>query len=238
MSNSSARKPAVGFIFITLVLSIVGFGLLIPILPTLIKEFQGGDFTTGSYAFGWIVSVYALMQFICSPILGALSDRFGRRRIILIATAGSAIDYVIMACAAMQLLPGGRERALVWFFISRIIAGSTAGILATANAYIADVTPPEKRAQSFGLLGAAFGIGFIIGPALGGFLGKYGLYLPFWVAAGCSAANWLYGYFVLPESLAPENRRAFSWKRANPIGALLGLRQHPVVLGLASTQFF
>jgi DHA1 family tetracycline resistance protein-like MFS transporter len=237
MSNATARKPAVGFIFITLVLSIVGFGLLIPILPTLIKEFQGGDFTNGSYAFGWIVSVYALMQFICSPILGSLSDRFGRRRIILIATAGSAIDYVIMACAAMQLLPGGRAHALLWFFISRVIAGSTAGILATANAYIADVTPPERRAQSFGLLGAAFGIGFIIGPALGGFLGKYGLYLPFWVAAGCSAANFIFGYFVLPESLKPENRRPFEWKRANPIGALYAMKRFPAVLGLVECYF-
>ena len=227
MSNASVRKPAVGFIFITLVLSIVGFGLLIPVLPKLIKEFQGGDFTTGSYSFGWIVSVYALMQFVCSPILGSLSDRFGRRRIILIATAGSAIDYVIMACAP----------TLAWFFVARIVAGSTAGVLATANAYIADVTPPEKRAQSFGLLGAAFGIGFIIGPALGGLLGKYSLHLPFWFAAGCAALNFIFGYFVLPESLKPENRRAFEWKRANPIGALYAMKRFPAVLGLVECYF-
>ena len=227
MSNPSARKAATGFIFITLVLSIVGFGLLIPVMPRLIKQFQGGDFTSGSYSLGWIVSIYALMQFICSPILGSLSDRFGRRPVILIATAGSAIDYVIMASAP----------ALAWFFVARIIAGSTAGVMATANAYIADVTPPEKRAQSFGLLGAAFGIGFIIGPALGGLLGKYDLRLPFWFAAGCSALNWLYGYFVLPESLKPENRRAFSWKRANPVGALLALKRFPAVLGLVECFF-
>jgi DHA1 family tetracycline resistance protein-like MFS transporter len=232
----------VGFIFVTLVLSIVGFGLLIPVLPKLIKEFQGGDFTTGSYSFGWIVSIYALMQFICSPILGSLSDRFGRRRIILIATAGSAIDYVVMASAVgltqfFNQAFSSHIPTLTWFFVARIIAGATAGVLATANAYIADVTPPEKRAQSFGLLGAAFGIGFIIGPALGGLLGKYSLNLPFWFAAGCAALNWLFGYFVLPESLRPENRRAFDWKRANPIGALYAMKRFPAVLGLVECYF-
>jgi DHA1 family tetracycline resistance protein-like MFS transporter len=242
MSEMSARQPGVGFIFITLVLSIVGFGLLIPVLPKLIKEFQGGDFTTGSYSFGWIVSIYALMQFICSPILGSLSDRFGRRRIILIATAGSAIDYVVMASAVgltqfFNQAFSSHIPTLTWFFVARIIAGATAGVLATANAYIADVTPPEKRAQSFGLLGAAFGIGFIIGPALGGLLGKYSLNLPFWFAAGCAALNWLYGYFVLPESLRPENRRAFDWKRANPIGALYAMKRFPAVLGLVECYF-
>ncbi len=221
------RAPATRFIFITLVLAVIGFGLLIPVLPKLIVEFSGGDVAAGSGTYGWIISVFALMQFVFSPILGSLSDRFGRRRIILIATAGSAIDYAIMAWAP----------TLAWFFVARIIAGSTAGVLSTANAYIADVTPPEKRAQAFGLLGAAFGIGFIIGPVLGGFLGNYSLRLPFWVAAGCSAANWLYGYFVLPESLQPENRREFSWKRANPVGALAALRHFPAVLGLVESFF-
>ena len=222
-----ARAPAIKFIFITLVLAVVGFGLLIPVLPKLIVEFRGGNVASGSGAYGWIISVFALMQFFCAPILGALSDRFGRRRIILIATAGSAIDYIIMANAP----------TLAWFFVARIIAGATAGVLSTANAYIADVTPPEKRAQSFGLLGAAFGIGFIIGPVLGGLLGNYSLRLPFWFAAGCAAANWLYGFFVLPESLKPENRRAFSWRRANPIGALMALQRFPAVLGLAESFF-
>ncbi len=222
-----ARQPAVMFIFVTLVLAIVGFGLLIPVLPKLIVQFQGGDMANGSYDYGRVISVYALMQFIGAPILGSLSDRYGRRRIILIATAGSAIDYVIMANAP----------TLAWFFVARTIAGFTAGVLSTANAYIADVTPPEKRAQSFGLLGAAFGIGFIIGPVLGGLLGKYDLRLPFWVAAGCAAANWLWGCFVLPESLKPENRRAFSWRRANPIGALMALQRFPAVLGLAECYF-
>jgi DHA1 family tetracycline resistance protein-like MFS transporter len=227
MSEKSARQPGVGFIFVTLVLSIVGFGLLIPVLPKLIVQYEGGDFTNGANTLKWIVGIYAFMQFVCSPILGSLSDRFGRRPIILIATAGSAIDYLIMASAP----------SLAWFFVARVIAGSTAGVLATANAYIADVTPPERRAQSFGLLGAAFGIGFIIGPVVGGLLGQFDLRLPFWFAAGCSAANWLWGYLVLPESLKSEHRRAFSWKRANPVGALMAMRRFPAVLGLVECFF-
>jgi DHA1 family tetracycline resistance protein-like MFS transporter len=227
MSTPSGRSPAIGFIFVTLVLAIVGMGLLIPVLPKLVVEMQGGDFTEGSHSYGLLVGVYALMQFVGSPILGSLSDRFGRRRIILIATAGSAIDYVIMALAPTML----------WLFLARVIAGFTAGVMATANAYIVDVTPPEKRAGAFGLLGAAFGIGFVIGPALGGFLGGIDLRLPFWVAAGCSAANWLFGFFVLPESLKPENRRPFSWSRANPVGSLLALKRFPAVLGLAESFF-
>jgi DHA1 family tetracycline resistance protein-like MFS transporter len=223
----SARRPGVGFVFVTLVLAIVGFGLLIPVLPKLIVEFEGGNVTTGSHAYGWLVGIYALMQFVGSPILGALSDRFGRRRIILIATAGSAIDYVIMALAP----------SLGWLFVARTISGFTAGVMATANAYIVDVTPPEKRAGAFGLVGAAFGIGFVIGPALGGLLGGVHLRLPFWVAAGCSAVNLAWGFFVLPESLRPENRRPFAWGRANPVGALLGLRRLPAVLGLAESYF-
>jgi DHA1 family tetracycline resistance protein-like MFS transporter len=209
------------FIFVTLVLAIVGFGLLIPVLPKLVVQFEGGDFATGANTLKWIVGIYAFMQFVSSPILGSLSDRFGRRPIILIATAGSAIDYLIMANAP----------TLTWFFVARMVAGSTAGVLATANAYIADVTPPEKRAQSFGLLGAAFGIGFIIGPVIGGLLGQYDIRLPFWFAAGCSGLNWLWGYFMLPESLKPENRRA------NPVGAFLAMRRFPAVLGLVECYF-
>ncbi len=226
-SPAPARAPAIGFIFVTLTLAMTGFGLLIPVLPKLTVELNGGDLTEGSHAYGWLVSCYALMQFVGSPILGSLSDRFGRRRIILIATAGSAIDYVIMANAP----------TLTWLFLARIIAGFTAGVLATANAYIADVTPPEKRAGAFGLLGGAFGIGFVIGPVLGGLLGQIDLRLPFWVAAGFSTANWLFGYFVLPESLAPEHRRPFSWRRANPVGAFAALKRLPSVLGLAESYF-
>jgi DHA1 family tetracycline resistance protein-like MFS transporter len=227
MSANPARQPAIGFIFVTMVLSVLGFGLLIPVLPDLVKEFSAGSYAAGSHAYGMLVGVFALLQFIGSPILGALSDQFGRRRVILISLAGASIDYVIMATAPN----------MGWLFVGRMISGFTAGVLATANAYVADVTPPENRAHGFGLLGAAFGIGFILGPLLGGLLGSVNLRLPFWFAAGCAAANWLYGYFVLPESLAPANRRPFSWKHANPVGALKKLSRFPNVRGLADAYF-
>lgn len=215
------------FIFITMVLSVLGFGLLIPVLPGLVTEFQAGDIGQGSHTYGVLVGVFSLLQFVASPILGSLSDRFGRRKVILISLAGSSIDYVIMALAPN----------LTWLFVARMISGVTAGVLATANAYVADITPPEKRAQNFGLLGAAFGIGFIIGPLVGGLLGSISLRLPFWFAATCAALNWLYGYFVLPESLKPENRRPFDLKRANPIGALKALGRFPAVRGMADAYF-
>ncbi len=221
------RKPALGFIFVTVVLAVLGFGLLIPVLPELVKQFKGGDVTSGSHVYGVLVSVYAFAQFFGAPILGSLSDRFGRRKVILIALAGSSVDFAIMALAPN----------LTILFLARMVGGVTAGIISTANAYVADVTPPEKRAQGFGVIGAAFGLGFIIGPLVGGLLGSIDLRLPFWAAAGCSAANWLYGFFVLPESLAPQNRRAFSWQRANPIGALVALKRFPAVLGLAEAYF-
>ena len=221
------RTPAVGFIFVTIVLSVLGFGLLIPVLPGLVTEFNGGQVAAGSHSYGLLVGVFALLQFIGAPILGALSDRVGRRKIILIALAGASIDYVIMANAPN----------MTWLFIGRMISGFTAGVFATANAYVADVTPPERRAQSFGLLGAAFGIGFVIGPLLGGVLGAINLRLPFWFAAGCAALNWLYGFFVLPESLKPEHRRSFDWRRANPIGALHALKRFPTLRGLAEAYF-
>jgi DHA1 family tetracycline resistance protein-like MFS transporter len=226
-SSAPTRQPALGFIFVTVVFSVLGFGLLIPVLPELVKQFQGGNVAEGSHSYGTLISVFALMQFIGSPILGSLSDRFGRRKVILIALVGSSIDYVVMANAPN----------LTWLFVARMIAGLTAGVLATANAYVADVTPPEKRAHGFGLIGAAFGIGFIIGPLIGGLLGSVNLRLPFWAAAGCAALNWLYGFFVLPESLDPAHRREFSWKRANPVGAVLALRRFPAVLGLAWSYF-
>lgn len=224
---SPARQPALAFIFFTVVLAVLGFSLIIPVLPGLVTQFKGGSVAEGSHAYGLLIGVFALMQFVASPVLGALSDRFGRRKVILFALAGSAIDYVVMANAP----------TLAWLFVARVIAGITAGVLSTANAYVADVSAPEKRAQAFGLIGAAFGIGFALGPTLGGWLGHYDLRAPFWAAAACTAANWLYGYFVLPESLAPQNRRAFSWKRANPIGALAALQRFPTVLRLAGTYF-
>lgn len=227
MEASPTRKPAVGFVFVTLVLMLVGIGIIIPVLPGLITQFRGGSIAEGSDSYGWLVGVFAIMQFIASPILGSLSDRYGRRKVILVALAGSAIDYVIMGLAP----------TLAWLFVARMISGATAGSLAACNAYIADVTPPEKRAQAYGLVGAAFGIGFVIGPAIGGLLGQFGLRIPFFAAAACVGANWLYGLFVLPESLKPENRRPFSWKRANPVGSLLALRRFRGVVDLAWMYF-
>jgi DHA1 family tetracycline resistance protein-like MFS transporter len=223
----SPRKPALGFIFITLVLLMVGVGIIIPVLPGLVTQFKGGSVAEGSGSYGWLVGVFAAMQFVASPILGSLSDRFGRRKVILVALAGSAIDYVIMGFAP----------TLAWLFVARMISGATAGSLAACNAYVADVTPPEKRAQGYGLVGAAFGLGFVIGPAIGGLLGQVNLRLPFFGAAACVGANWLYGALVLPESLTPENRRPFSWKRANPVGSLLALRRFRGVVDLAWMYF-
>src|SRR5258706_7350443 len=201
------RRPALAFIFVTLVLDILGIGLIVPILPKLVESFQGGSVSASSHTYGLLMALYSLMQFIFAPLLGSLSDRFGRRPIILASLLGSALDYVLLAFAPN----------LGWFFVGRIVSGITGANLTAAMAYIADVSPPEKRAANFGLIGAAFGVGFIIGPALGGLLGKIGLRVPFMVAGGLTLLNWMYGCFVLPESLAPENRRAFNWARSNPV---------------------
>jgi DHA1 family tetracycline resistance protein-like MFS transporter len=227
MNAPAPRKPALGFIFITLVLLLVGVGIIIPVLPGLITQFDGGDVARGSRSYGWLVGIFAAMQFIASPILGSLSDRFGRRKVILLALGGSAIDYVVMGLAP----------SMAWLFVARMISGVTAGSLAACNAYIADVTPPEKRAQGYGLVGAAFGLGFVIGPAIGGLLGQISIRAPFFAAAACVGANWLYGLFVLPESLAPENRRPFSWRRANPVGSLMALQRFRGVVDLAWMYF-
>ena len=220
-------KPAVIFIFITLFLDIFGIGVIVPVLPKLVLEMQGGNEESASHAVGWLGSLYALMQFIFSPILGSLSDRFGRRPVILVSLLGSAFDYLLLAWAP----------TLSWLVVGRIISGITGANFSAASAYIADVTPPEKRAAGYGMIGAAFGLGFIAGPAIGGLLGAYGLRVPFFVAAGVTALNWLYGMFVLPESLAKENRRAFAWSATNPFKSLLSLSQWPVVMGLAGSQF-
>ena len=227
LNAPSERKPALGFIFVTLVLLVLGFGIIIPVLPGLVTQFEGGNVAEGSDYYGLIVGVFAGMQFVASPILGSLSDRFGRRKVILIALAGTAIDYVIMGLAPN----------IGWMLVARMISGATAGALATCNAYIADVTPPERRAQGYGLVGAAFGLGFVVGPAVGGLLGQVSLRLPFFVAAGCVGVNWLYGAFVLPESLPAEHRRPFSWRRANPVGSLLALRRFRGVIDLAGMHF-
>jgi DHA1 family tetracycline resistance protein-like MFS transporter len=227
MEATSARKPALGFIFVTLVLIMLGVGIIIPVLPALVTQFNGGNVAEGSGSYGWLMGIFGAMQFLASPILGSLSDRFGRRKVILVALAGTAIDYVIMGWAP----------TMGWLFVGRTISGVTAGAFATCNAYVADVTPPEKRAQGYGLVGAAIGLGFIIGPTIGGLLGNQNPRLPFFVAAACVAVNAVYGAFVLPESLQPENRRPFSWKRANPVGSLMALRRFRGVMDLAWMYF-
>lgn len=223
----SVRRPAVLFIFITLVLDILGIGLIVPVLPKLIQHYQGGDVAAGSFSYGMLAALYALMQFLFAPLIGSISDRYGRRPVILISLLGSAIDYFLIAFAPN----------LMWFAVGRIVAGITAANYAAASAYIADVSSPEKRAANFGLIGAAFGIGFIIGPIVGGGLAAWGVKVPFFVAGGLTLINWAYGWFVLPESLAPENRRAFSWSRSNPVGALFALRRFPALMGLVTCYF-
>lgn len=216
------------FIFAAAVINAVSFGIMIPVLPNLIKEFTGGDTAAASewnVVFG---AVWGVMQLFCGPVLGMMSDRFGRRPILLISLAGLAIDFLFMALAPN----------LAWLFVGRVINGLTAASFSTANAYVADVTPPDKRAKAFGWMGSAFSFGFLVGPALGGFLGDIDLRLPFFVAAGLTTINWLYGFFVLPESLPPEKRVAkFDWKRANPVGSLVFLRSHTDLFGLATVGF-
>ena len=223
----SSRQPALVFIFITLFLDILGIGLIVPILPKLVEQFSGGSIASASHIYGLLAALAGLMQFIFAPMLGSLSDRFGRRPVILLSLFGSGLDYLLLAFAPN----------LAWFFVGRIIAGITSANFSAATAYIADISPPEKRAANFGIIGAAFGLGFIAGPALGGVLGNVDLRMPFFVAAGLTLLNWLYGLLVLPESLKPENRSQFSWKRANPVGALLALQRYPVVFGLTGTYF-
>jgi DHA1 family tetracycline resistance protein-like MFS transporter len=219
----SAGRAAFAFILIMVVFDFLAFGIIAPVLPDLIRQFEGGDFARASSIIGYFGFAWATMQFIFSPILGAWSDRFGRRPVILISCFGLGIDYVFMALAP----------SLTWLFVGRIISGITTSNVATAFAYITDVTPPEKRAKQFGLISAAFGVGFIIGPAVGGFLGSINLRFPFWAAATLSLANALYGLFILPESLPPERRSKSAWHMANPLGSLNLLRSHPELAGLS-----
>ena len=216
------RKAAVGFIFITLLVDVMGWGLIIPVMPKLIAGLKHISINEASKYGGWLISVYAIMQFFCAPVLGNLSDKYGRRPIILFSLFGFGIDYLFLAFAP----------SYGWLFIGRTIAGITGASFTTAAAYIADVSTPENRAKNFGMIGAAFGLGFIIGPAIGGQLGGLGVRAPFYAAAVLCLLNWLYGYFVLPESLSKENRRRFEWKRANPAGSLLHLKKYPAISGL------
>jgi DHA1 family tetracycline resistance protein-like MFS transporter len=222
------RTPAIGFIFVTLLIDVIGFGIIIPVMPDLIIELAGLTPETPhavSYASkigGWMLAAYAIMQFFCAPIMGGLSDRYGRRPVLLASLFGFGIDYLFLALAP----------SLWWLFVGRIIAGVMGASFTTAGAYIADISTTEKRAQNFGIIGAAFGLGFILGPVIGGFLADFGLRAPFYACAGLTFVNWLFGFFVLPESLKEENKRKFEWVRANPVGTLKKLTRYPVIAGL------
>jgi len=220
---SKSAQAAFIFIFITILLDFLAFGIIAPVLPNLIIQFEGGNIARAASVTGYFAFAWAAMQFIFSPILGAWSDRFGRRPVILISCAGLGLDFIFMALAP----------TLGWLFVGRLISGITTSNIATAFAYITDVTPPEKRARQFGLLSAAFGLGFIIGPAVGGVLGNVHLRLPFWIAAGLSLTNAIYGFFILPESLPLQRRAKSAWHMANPLGSLNLLRSHPELGGLA-----
>ncbi len=216
------RNAAVGFIFITLLIDIIGFGIIIPVMPKLIAELKGVDISGASKYGSWLMFVYAFMQFLFAPLFGSLSDKYGRRPVLLCSLFGFGIDYLFLALAP----------SYGWLFVGRVISGLTGASITTGFAYIADVSTPENRAKNFGMVGAAFGLGFIIGPLIGGLLGHFGPRVPFYAAAVLALLNWLYGYFVLPESLLKENRREFNWKRANPLSSLLRLRKFPALGGL------
>lgn len=222
------QSPAIGFIFITLLLDVMGLGIIIPVMPKLISELIHGGLSEASKYGGWLMFAYAIMQFMFAPVLGSLSDHYGRRPVLLASLFGFGIDYLFLAFAP----------TIGWLFVGRIIAGITGASFTTASAYIADISTPEKKAQNFGLIGAAFGLGFIIGPVLGGILGQYGARIPFIASAILTLLNWLYGYFILPESLDKQHRRAFSWKRANPVGSLRHIRKYPLLSQLFLSVLF
>jgi len=221
------REAALGFIFVTLLIDIIGLGIIIPVLPKLIQKLIQGDLSEASLYAGFLTLAYSVMQFLFAPVIGNLSDKYGRRPILLGSLLGFGIDYLFMAFAP----------SIGWLFIGRGIAGITGASFTTASAYIADVSTPEKKAQNFGMIGVAFGLGFIIGPVIGGVLGKYDTHYPFFAAAALALLNATYGFFVLPESLSKDKRRSFDIKRANPLGSLLQLKKYPSVIGLAASLF-
>ena len=224
---AQSKKAAIGFIFITLLIDVMGWGLIIPVMPKLIAQLKNIEINEASSYGAWLLFAYAFTQFICAPLIGNLSDRFGRRPILLCSLLGFGIDYIFLALAPTY----------GWLFVGRIIAGFTGASFTTAAAYIADISTPETRAKNFGMIGAAFGLGFIIGPGLGGLLAGFGIRAPFYAAAGLCLLNFLYGYFVLPESLDQEHRRPFDWKKANPLGSLRFIRKAPTIAGLALCYF-
>ena len=221
-------KHALAFIFVTVLLDSIGFGIIMPVVPQLIMDVSGEPLASAAQYGGWLMFVYAAMQFFSAPVLGNLSDRFGRRPVLLLSLLLMGGDYLLMGWAP----------SIAWLFLGRFIAGISASTYGIANAFIADSFPPEERAKNFALMGAAFGTGFIVGPVIGGFLGEFGPRAPFYAAAALAFANVLYGFFVLPESLKAENRRRFEWKRANPFGAFNQLWRYPMVIGLVFAYFF
>ncbi|SHM14624.1 TCR/Tet family MFS transporter [Mucilaginibacter sp. OK098] len=221
------KQAALGFIFATLLIDVIGLGIIIPVIPKLIEHLIHGDVSDASWYGGWLTAAYAGMQFLFAPVIGNLSDKFGRRPVLLCSLLGFSVDYLFSAFAP----------TIAWLFVGRIVAGITGASFTTASAYIADISEPEKRAANFGLVGVAFGLGFIIGPALGGILGKYDVHYPFIAAAALALLNAIYGYFILPESLAVENRRSFDIKRANPFGSVIQLKKYKSVIGLALSLF-
>ena len=221
------RRAAVLFILVTVLLDMLSFGIIIPVLPKLVEEFFSGDTARAAAIYGFMNTTWAVMQFFGSPIQGALSDRYGRRAVVLLSNGGLGLDYILMALAP----------TVGWLFLGRAISGFASSSFSTAGAYIADVTMPEERAAAFGKIGMVFGLGYILGPALGGWLGAIDPRLPFWGAAALSLMNASYGFFVLPESLTYERRMAFAWKRANPVGSLVLLRSHHELFGLAAVAF-
>lgn len=226
-ATSIKSRNGLFFIFLTVAIDTIGLGIIIPVMPSLIKELTGGGLSEASKYGGWLMFCYAFTQFFFASVLGNLSDKYGRRPVLLLSLLGFCINYVIMGFAP----------TLFWLFAGRLIAGITGASHTVAAAYIADISTPENKAQNFGLLGAAFGIGFIIGPVIGGLLGHYGARVPFFAAGGLSLLNFIYGYFVVPESLKPENRRPFAWHNANPIGSFRHLRKYPIIIPLVSCIF-
>lgn len=227
--KKNQKSAAIGFIFITLLIDITGWGIVIPVVPALIRELiHNPDLSVASQYGGWLSFVYAGMQFIFASVLGGLSDKFGRRPIILFSLLGFSINFFIQAIAP----------SIFWLFVGRIFSGITGASITTASAYIADISTDEDRAKNFGMIGAAFGLGFIIGPVIGGVLGHYGARVPFYAASALCLINFLYGWFILPESLDKQHRRKFDWKRANPVGSLLRLRKYPKILGLIASLVF
>ena len=228
LSTSGARKAALAFIFVTVLIDVIAFGVIIPVLPHLVQEMVGGDLSTAAYWTGVFAFAFSVVQFFCTPIQGALSDRFGRRPVILLSCLGLGADFVFMALAP----------TLAWLFVGRLLSAATSASFSTANAYIADVVPADQRAKSFGMIGAAFGLGFIVGPLIGGVLGDVDHRLPFWCAAGLALLNFLYGLFVLPESLPRERRSPrFDWKHARPMGGVKMLLEYPRIWGLVAVVF-